>query len=335
MENGKVKEAILNRSIYKAITYKRPEMVAYAGIGNDAAVMRSGNNEVTVISTNPVTYTFNGMEKLAVVSAVNNVAAMRAEPIAIQPCILLPQRFKETALKKIMQNMNIMCRAINVQITGGHTEVTPAVASPVITVNAVGRAETERIFSRKSVTPGMDIVMSKYIGIAGTVIMLDIKREQLEKRFCKSFLDGMSDFEEYYPVLSEAAVAVHSGVAAMHDISHGGIMGALWEIASAADVGLEIILDNIPIRQETVELCELFNLNPYEMLSTGALLMITDNGSTLVSELSHRGVESAVIGRTTDRNDRIFLRNGEWGFITPPRGDEIYKLFQKGEQVLK
>lgn len=335
MENGKVKEAILNRSICKAITYRRPETVAYTGIGNDAAVICPDNNKVTVISTNPVTYAFSGMEKLAVASAVNNIAAMGAEPVAIEPCILLPERFKETAFKKIMQNMNIMCRDMNVQITGGHTEVTPAVSNPVISVTAVGMAAKDACFSRKSVTPDMDIVMSKYIGIAATVIMLDVKKEQLEKRFSKSFLDRMSDFEEYYSILSEAAVAGNSGVAAMHDVSRGGIMGALWEIASAADVGMEIVSENIPIRQETIELCELFNLNPYEILSTGSLIMITDNGNALVSELSHRGVESAIIGKTTDRNDRVFLRNGERGFISPPKGDEIYKLFKKGVQVLK
>lgn len=327
MENGKVKEAILNRSIYKAITYRRPETEACAGIGNDAAVVRTGDNEVTVISANPVTYTFNGMEKLAVASAVNNIAAMGAEPVSVQPCILLPPRFKETALKKIMQNMAIMCRSINVQITGGHTEVTPAVVSPVITVSALGRAKADRDYHKNPVAPGMDIVMSKYIGIAATVIMLDIKREELERRFQKSFLGRMSDFEKYYTVISEAAVAVGSGVAAMHDISRGGIMGALWEMASSAGVGLEVVLDNILVRQETIELCEVFSLNPYEILSTGSLLMVTDNGNALVSELSRRGVESAIIGKITDRNDRVFIRNGERGFITPPKGDEIYKLF--------
>lgn len=329
MDTGKVKQAILNRSIFKMITYRRPETAVSAGIGADAAGIRFNDNEVTVISTNPVTYTFKGMEKLAVASAVNNVAAMGAEPVAVQICILMPERFKETALKSMMENMNIFCRSINVQITGGHTEVTPSVINPVITVTAAGRLRPD--YQRKKVMPGMDIVISKYIGIAGTVIMLDRKKEELANRFPKSFLAGMSGFEELYPVINEAAAAVDSGVAAMHDISRGGIMQALWEAASSADVGLEIKLDDIPVRQETIELCELFNLNPYEMLSTGSLIMITEDGERLVSELSHRGVESAVIGRATDRNERIFLRNGETGFITPPRGDEIYRIFRKGD----
>ena len=41
-------------------------------------------------------------------------------------------------------------------------------------------------------------------------------------------------------MLSEAAVAVRSGVSAMHDVTEGGIFGALWEMAEASGVGLEI-----------------------------------------------------------------------------------------------
>lgn len=59
-------------------------------------------------------------------------------------------------------------------------------------------------------------------------------------------------------MLSEAAVAARSGVSAMHDITEGGIFGALWEMAEASGVGLEIDLKKIPVRQETIEICEFF-----------------------------------------------------------------------------
>ena len=57
---------------------------------------------------------------------------------------------------------------------------------------------------------------------------------------------------------------------AMHDVTEGGIYGALWELAEASGVGLEIDLKAIPIRQETVEVCEQFHLNPYQLISSGS-----------------------------------------------------------------
>lgn len=52
-------------------------------------------------------------------------------------------------------------------------------------------------------------------------------------------------------------------------ISEGGIFGALWEMADGAGIGLDVALKRIPIQQETVEICEFFGVNPYQMLSTG------------------------------------------------------------------
>lgn len=332
MDNGKVKEAILKRSIFKTISYMKPETAESLKTGNDAAALKLSEDKVTVISTNPVTYTFNSMEKLVVASAVNNVAVRGAKPVSIDTCILLPERYKETALKKMIENLHIACNELNIYISGGHTEVTPAVISPVISVTAVGMADSGKVLSVSDIKPGMDIVICGYIGLAGSAIILDKKGEDLRKRFCDSFLDGMNDFENCYSIAEEAAVAVNSGVTAMHDVSRGGIMKALWEMAETADVGIEVNLDNIPIRQQTIELCEYYNLNPYEMMSTGAVIMVTEDGAGLVSELSHRGYAAEVAGQTTDSNDRVFIRNEERAFITPPKGDEIYKIFQKGNE---
>lgn len=81
------------------------------------------------------------------------------------------------------------------------------------------------------------------------------------------------------------AVAVKSGVSAMHDVTEGGIFGALWEMAEASGVGLEIDLKKIPVRQETIEICEFFGINPYQLISSGCMLMAAEDGNLLVREL--------------------------------------------------
>ncbi len=59
----------------------------------------------------------------------------------------------------------------------------------------------------------------------------------------------------------------------MHDVTEGGIFGALWEMAESSGIGLEIDLKKIPLKQETVEICELFDINPYGLIASGAMLM--------------------------------------------------------------
>ena len=68
----------------------------------------------------------------------------------------------------------------------------------------------------------------------------------------------------------------------MHDITEGGVFGALWEMAEGAGTGLDVDLRKIPIRQETVEICEFFGVNPYLIMSSGSMMIASDDGHHLV-----------------------------------------------------
>ena len=325
MDKGKVRESILDRSVFKIIEKRREEILYGAGIAQDASVISMTNNEVTVISTNPVTYNFAGMAALGVAQAVNGVAAQGGQPVGMMMTILMPERLREIKLKNIMRETEAACAKENVQICVGHTDVTDNVINPVISFTCVGKAPVDKVLSAGNIKLDMDIIMTKWIAMAGTVMMLNKYGEQLESRFQRSFLDRMKNFPEYFSCVKEAAVAVNSGVVAMHDAGLGGIKGALWEIASAANVGIEVSFDRIRVKQETIEICEYLGLNPYDMCSTGVMIMAAEDGAELAEKLCSQGIEAEVIGRTTESNDRVLVKNEESRFLTPPRGDEIYK----------
>lgn len=105
----------------------------------------------------------------------------------------------------------------------------------------------------------------------------------------------------------------------MHDVAGGGIFGALWELGEQAGVGLQVHLKKIPIKQETVEICEFLGYNPYEMRSDGALLLVTNEGHTLVEALAQEGIAAEVIGMITDGNDKVILNDEEKRYLEPPR----------------
>ncbi|MBQ8598147.1 MAG: hydrogenase maturation factor, partial [Lachnospiraceae bacterium] len=128
-------------------------------------------------------------------------------------------------------------------------------------------------------------------------------------------------------VLPEAALADESDVYMMHDMRNGGIFAALWEISQRIGVGLTIDLKKIPIKQETIEICEFYELNPYVLLSGGGLIMLTENGKALVKKLEENGISAAVIGSTNSSNDKIVMNEEETRYLEPPVPDEIYKVF--------
>ena len=329
MKVGKVPENVLKRSVFKQLHTTRKEVLLGAGVGEDCAAMKLAEDEVFVISTDPITGAAKDIGALAVQITVNDLASAGAEPIGIMLTVLLPENAEEKDLKTVMAQVEEACEKNRIQVMGGHTEVTKVVNQIVISVTGVGKAIEGRVISTAGVKPGMDIIVTKWIGIEGTAILAKEKEAVLRERYSQPFIDKAKELDRYISVLSEAATAVKSGVAAMHDVTEGGIFGALWEIAAASGVGLEIDLKKIPLKQETVEICEFFGINPYELISSGSMLMAAEDGNGLVMELEKAGIPAVVIGKATDSNDRVLLNEEERRFLEPPKTDELYKALSK------
>ncbi|MDF2587490.1 MAG: Hydrogenase maturation factor [Anaerocolumna sp.] len=326
MEIGKVSESILKRSILKQIKHRRKEVLVGPGVGEDCSVVELEPNEVFVISTDPITGTKEDIGKLAVHITANDISSSGAEIIGVMLTIILPEGTKESELKEIMKEIESVCSSLNIEIMGGHTEITAAVNQPIITVTGVGKMPKDAMIKTAGVKPGQEIVMSKWAGIEGTAIIAKAKEKELLTIYTTDFINGAKDFIEYISVVVESKVARRLGVTSMHDVTEGGIYGALWELGAASNVGIEVDLKKIPIKQETVEICEFYDLNPYQLISSGVMLMVTDRANALVDELKKVGIHAAVIGRITDNNERIVLNEDEKRFLAPPKSDELYKV---------
>lgn len=326
MKIGKVPEAVLKRSVLRQIHNRREEVLLGASVGEDCAAVAVADDEMLVMSTDPITGTVQDIGDLAIQITVNDLASAGAEPVGVMLTVLLPERISEQKLKNMIGQAEEACAKVNVQIMGGHTEVTKAVNQPLISVVGVGKAKKGRLVSTAGACPGMDIIMTKWIGIEGTSILAKEKETELLTRFNQAFLDQAKAFDQMISVLPEALIAVKHGVGAMHDVTEGGIFGALWEMAEASGVGLEIDMRKIPIRQETVEICEFFDINPYELISSGCMLMAAYDGNTIVRELQKEGIHAAVAGKALKGNDRVLYTAAERRFLEPPKSDELYKV---------
>ncbi|MBR1392015.1 MAG: AIR synthase family protein [Lachnospiraceae bacterium] len=326
MKIGKVSENVLKRSVIRQLHSRREEVLMGAGVGEDCAAVQLAPDEIMVLSTDPITGAVHEIGKLAILITVNDLASAGAEPVGVMLTVLLPEKFMEPDLKQLMQELEAAAGEASVQIMGGHTEVTKAVTQPLVSVCGVGKVKKGRLISTGGAHPGMDILVTKWIGIEGTAILAREKEEELKARFSPDFLRQAQEFDRWLSVVRDAAIAVENEVAAMHDVTEGGIFGALWELAEASGVGLEIDLKKIPIRQETVEICEFFHINPYRLISSGCMLMAAADGNRLVAELKKAGIEATVIGKATDSNDRVLFHEDERRFLEQPQTDELYKV---------
>lgn len=326
MKPGKLSELILARTVLKKIEYKRKEVLQGAKTGTDAAILQGDGRLVTAVATQ--TYMEGiGMDekpelrnlwfaKSAWRKSLNNVCVEYGTPFAVMLSLTLPVTFEEVQLKKLMQVFSELSKQDNVQIAGGHTEVSPYVTAPVCSVTAYGYRKEEPVCVKDS--EALDVVMAGELGREGTGLMACFQQEKLQQRFLSSYVEKAEAFLNRTDIRRMAEIA-GAYQAVMHDVSGTGIFGALWELGEKLHCGMEISLKDIPVCQETIELSEYLEMNPYTMPSGGALLSVVKDGAGLVRAYEREGIRAVVIGRITKEKARVILNQEEKRFLEQPR----------------
>lgn len=179
---------------------------------------------------------------------------------------------------------------------------------------------------------GDDLVIIGDIALAGTALIVEKENEFLRQFFSEGFLwDAWRSPSLYGASKNITAQQYVMEMDAFYHLGTGGVLAGLWKVAEASEMGLFADLRKIPVRQETIEICERFDLNPYKLFSEGSILVGTLKGAELVQYCSDQGIPAAVIGKAVKGNDRI-LRSGEnVRYLERPSQDEITK-FSWGEK---
>lgn len=317
MHLGKVPERILKRAVRKKITYISGFLAGPPAPGRDSSVYCPAGGVPMAFCTNPVTGDPDTLGYRAFFRMANDVCCAGADPSGMLLDILLPKGSGEQVLRQIMDQIGSLAEEYEVDILGGHTEVMAEVTEPVITVTGIGLCR-EKVRTEMKPGKGMDLVMTKWAGASGTTDLIVKGKEELQQRFGKDFLERAEGYGRDINCLPGAAIAWENGAAALHNVSAGGIFGALWELGDLCGTGLEVDLKKIPIRQETVEICEYYDENPYMIASEGALLIVASSGSRLVRQFEEAGIVAAVIGQIREDQDRIVKNGEEIRFLVPP-----------------
>ena len=203
----------------------------------------------------------------------------------------------------------------------------------------LGKAAMEALQAEVTgrLSAGEELVAVGAAALRGTVLLTENKWNDLNRIFSGGFLYGARNLQRDYGVTEcrqQAAscevwkLAEQAGATALYAMGEGGILAALWKMAEASSVGLDADLRKIPIRQETIEICEIYDLNPYKMLSDGAVLFGIAGGEALVQELRRRGYPAAVIGQTNKSNDRRLFSGESFRYLERPAADELYKIME-------
>lgn len=277
----------------------------------------------------------------ALASAANSLAAAGALCLEARVKITYPNHAEKSGIYAIKKRIEKICREKGIRLREMSLLPNPLVRVPAVTVTASGRVEDEQrepVSQREEACPkGMmdagDIVLMKWVGMDGMLQILAEKERELSTHFAASFLEQIRSFADQLFCKKEISLAKEFGAGKIVQMGEGGIFAALWQLSLQHNAGFEVDLKKMSVLQETIEVCEYFRLNPYQLTSAGSFLMVGDNGELLAEKLCQEGIYASVLGRMTGKRDKI-IRNGEdIRYLDRPASDEIYKIYDERQDL--
>lgn len=324
MKEGKLDFDDLRNIILNNKTIKRNEVKVRNDVGEDCSVIDFGDCE-GVFSTDPITGASENVGKLAVHINCNDIASTGGEPIGILVTILAPTSSNLEEINKVMNEIDEEAAKIGVEIIGGHTEVTSAVNKMVISVTVIGKNLKGKSIRTAGAKLGDDIIVTKTLGLEGTYILINDYDVRIKKILSKEEIEFGKDLINRISVLKEGKIGREFGVNSMHDITEGGLLGGLFEVAMASNKGFKIFKDKLPVLEITKKICEEFKIEPLRLISSGSMLITTKNGGKLIKKFKENGIDASIIGTICEQGG-ILVDNDIEIKVEPPKRDELFNV---------
>ena len=325
---GKIPVDILKDIVFKNLGSFRSEVTLGPAAGVDGAVLDFGNKNV-IVSMDPITGAVERVGWEAINVNANDVATFGVEPAFFFSCIMLPENSDSKMVETISSQMHSAAMELGIAIVGGHCESTPGLANPIVVGCIMGLTEKGKYVTAAGAKAGDKLILTKSAGIEGTAILATDREAQLSKTFNPTLLETAKGFYNQISIVKDALTAYRAGgVHAMHDPTEGGILNGIHEMADAAGLGVRVVEEKIAVEPETAKICRFYEIDPLQLMSSGALLIAAESHASdkIVDSLYREHIYAEVIGEFgSNPNKRVLIHKNDSAEMLPrPISDHLW-----------
>ncbi len=325
---GKIPVDILKNVVFKNLGAARSEVTLGPAAGLDGAVLDFGNKNA-IISMDPITGAVERVGWEAINVNANDIATFGVEPAFFFSCIMLPENADSKIVETISTQMDSAAKDLGIAIVGGHCESTPGLTNPIVVGCIIGLTEKGKYVTAAGAKAGDKLILTKSAGIEGTAILATDRKEQLRKALSLPMLDSAKAFYNQISIVKDALTAYNAGgVNAMHDPTEGGVLNGIHEMADAAGLGVRVFEEKIIIEPETAKICRFYEIDPLQLISSGALLIAAEPqaANTIVEALCQKHIYASVVGEfNPNPNKRILMHADDSAEMLPrPVSDHLW-----------
>lgn len=316
--------------------------------GVDTALIDLGNGKGLAVASDPLSIIPSiGMKASAWLSVhliSNDIATTGYSPEFAQFVLNLPHDLGKDSYLEYWDYIHQFCEEIGVSITGGHTGFdnigTSTIAGGGTMFSVVN---LDKVKSAANAKPNQSIIITKSAAISSTAILAKSFPNYIEDKLGEKVLKKLKNNFYRTSILPEVHVinqepSMLPNISALHDVTEGGVLGAIYELSEASKVGVEINADKIKVEKEVKAVCDLFDIDPLESIGAGSLLIVCDKdiGESLIQRLKTNDIKASIIGATTayekGKSIRINHKTKELDYI---ESDPYWQAYSKAiEQKL-
>ena len=245
----------------------------------------------------------------ALASIANELWMNGAEEIKVEVSAIIPPLVYKSRLNGMLKILRKICEEERIYLEKANGQIVSAVSLPLVCVTGVAKTSECLLDKKKeAVASGQGIILIGWSGMSGMLQVAEEKEMELREQFSPSFMKKILSYRGNVfgkKVIDIIKANSTDNITMVKHIGEGGILAALWEVAQETKLGLETDMKTFSVLQETVEVCECYRLNPYQLSSIGSFLVIAKEADVLAEKLRKCGVQAEVIGRMMDNNDKI------------------------------
>lgn len=328
---SKFSHEVLQRCIFPYVKNQDPGVILGAAFGQDVALTKVGG-DILASHVDPIVGAIENIGWLAVHIACNDIAASGIRPSWALVLVLVPRVEDEDMLEEIMQDASRAAQEAGISIIGGHTGYSSGVVRPLVAVTALGNAAGRTPIYTGGAHLEDHVLITKGVALEGTAILAHDFADVAKKLgITDAELDQARNLAHEVSVIPESDVLAEHGATSMHDVTRGGLMETLIEMANASGMCFRINSSLVPARPVIDRFAERFGFDPLRMISSGSLAATVspDRVDAVIRELSERGIPCADIGRVTEGKGIIVEGSGTVDHYTEIRceDDELARMW--------
>lgn len=343
--SGKISSELFGKIIRPKTGRQRSSVLKGPAYGMDTAVIDLGYGKGLASSSDPLSLIPGlGLKESAWLSVhllSNDLATTGFAPQYAQFVLNLPADLSLEQFEEYWSYIHTFCDEIGVSIIGGHTAQVPGQQSTTPGGGTMFlQAPMEQIVTTDGAEPGDRIIVTKESALVSSSILAksfpDTVQEQCGRETWQQACENFYRTSSLEDALAAAEILEpNTELKAMHDVTEGGLLGGISELAEASACGFRVHNDQLPAGNAVRQVCKVFDIDHRRCVGAGSMIMAVKKTETdrLIGHLREKGIPAADVGELTPKvQGTVLVEEGEDISFTFDGNDPYWNAFFEAKQ---